>query len=261
MTEGRCVLEFDLTTFLVVLPLVFVAGFIDAIAGGGGLISLPAYLIAGLPPHFAIGTNKLSSCMGTALATFRFAKSGFINWKIAGVCAIAALFSSTLGARLLLSIDEKIIRYVLLIILPLTAYYVFKSKNLSPIGAPRGRLEMYVIAILSSIVIGIYDGFYGPGTGTFLLLILTGVAHMKLTEANGITKVINLSTNVAALAVLLLHGKVLIVLGVTAGLFNMLGNWLGASSFASGGSKIVRPLIIFVLALFMIKIVTEIVNA
>ena len=248
-------MEFELTTFLIVLPLVFVAGFVDAIAGGGGLISLPAYLIAGLPPHLAIGTNKMSSTMGTALATFRFAKSGFINWKLAGVCAGFALIASSFGARLLLSIDEKLIRYVLLIILPLTAYYVFRSKDLSPTGAPRGRLEMYVIAILSSIVIGIYDGFYGPGTGTFLLLILTGVAHMKLTEANGITKAINLTTNVAALAVLLFYGKVLLVLGVIAGLFNMLGNRLGTRAFVSGGSKVVRPLIIFVLAIFMIKII------
>ena len=243
--------------FLIVCPLAFLAGFVDAIAGGGGLISLPAYLIAGLPPHFAIGTNKLSSTMGTALTTFRFAKSGFINWKLAGVCSLVALGASSLGASLLLPVDEKIIRCVLLIILPLTAYYVFKSKDLSPKGAPRGRVEMYLITLLATVVIGVYDGFYGPGTGTFLLLILTGVAHMKLTEANGLTKAINLSTNVAALAVLLFNGKVLLVLGFVAGLFNMLGNYLGTRSFVSGGSKVVRPLIILVLAIFMVKLLIE----
>lgn len=243
--------------FLIVCPLAFLAGFVDAIAGGGGLISLPAYLIAGLPPHFAIGTNKLSSTMGTALTTFRFAKSGFINWKLAGVCSLVALGASSLGASLLLLVDEKIIRCVLLIILPLTAYYVFKSKDLSPKGAPRGRVEMYLITLLATIVIGVYDGFYGPGTGTFLLLILTGVAHMKLTEANGLTKAINLSTNVAALAVLLFNGKVLIALGFVAGLFNMLGNYLGTKSFVGGGSKVVRPLIILVLAIFMVKLLIE----
>lgn len=243
--------------FLIVCPLAFLAGFVDAIAGGGGLISLPAFLIAGLPPHFAIGTNKMSSTMGTALATFRFARSGFINWRLAGVCSIVALIASSFGARLLLSIDEKIISYVLLIILPLTAYYVFRSKNLSTTGAPRGRLEMYIITLLATIAIGMYDGFYGPGTGTFLLLILTGVARMKLTEANGLTKAINLSTNVAALGVLLFHGKVLIALGLIAGLFNMLGNWLGTRSFISGGSKIARPVIIGVLTIFMIKVIVE----
>ena len=241
--------------FLIVCPLAFLAGFVDAIAGGGGLISLPAYLIAGLPPHFAIGTNKLSSTMGTALTTFKFARSGFINWRLAGMCSIVALFASSLGARLTLLLDEKIFSCVLLVILPLTAFYVFRAKDLSPTGAPRGRFEMYLIAILASIVIGIYDGFYGPGTGTFLLLILTGVARMKLTEANGLTKAINLSTNVAALAVLMFYGKVLLALGLIAGLFNMLGNYLGTRSFISGGSKIVRPLIILVLAIFMIKII------
>ena len=241
--------------FLIVCPLAFLAGFVDAIAGGGGLISLPAYLIAGLPPHFAIGTNKLSSTMGTALTTFKFARSGFINWRLAGMCSIVALFASSLGARLTLLLDEKIFSCVLLVILPLTAFYVFRAKDLSPTGAPRGRFEMYLIAILASIVIGIYDGFYGPGTGTFLLLILTGVARMKLTEANGLTKAINLSTNVAALAVLMFYGKVLLALGLIAGLFNMLGNYLGTRSFISGVSKIVRPLIILVLAIFMIKII------
>ena len=250
-------METELMTFLIVCPLVFLAGFVDAIAGGGGLISLPAYLIAGLPPHFAIGTNKLSSTMGTALTTFRFAKNGFINWKLAGVCSLVALGASSVGARLTLLLDEKVFSYVLLIILPLTAYYVFKSKDLSPNGAPRGRFEMYIITLLATVVIGIYDGFYGPGTGTFLLLILTGVAHMKLTEANGLTKAINLSTNVAALTVLLFYGKVLLVLGLTAGLFNMLGNYLGTRSFVSGGSTVVRPLIILVLAIFMVKLLIE----
>lgn len=250
-------MELELTTFLIVCPLTFLAGFIDAIAGGGGLISLPAFLIAGLPPHFAIGTNKMSSTMGTALTTFRFAKSGFINWKLAGVCSIVALISSSTGARLLLMVDEKIISYVLLIILPLTAYYVFRAKDLSPTGTPRGRFEMYLIALLSTVAIGIYDGFYGPGTGTFLLLLLTGLARMKLTEANGLTKAINLSTNVAALAVLLFNGKVLIALGVVAGLFNMLGNYFGSRSFVSGGSKVVRPLIMLVLAIFMVKLIFE----
>ncbi|MBQ9479594.1 MAG: TSUP family transporter [Selenomonadaceae bacterium] len=243
--------------FLIVCPLAFLAGFVDAIAGGGGLISLPAYLIAGLPPHFAIGTNKLSSTMGTALTTFRFAKSGFINWKLAGVCSLVALGASSVGARLTLLLDEKVFSLVLLVILPLTAYYVFKSKDLSPKGAPRGRVEMYLITLLATVVIGVYDGFYGPGTGTFLLLILTGVAHMKLTEANGLTKAINLSTNVAALTVLLFYGKVLLVLGFVAGLFNMLGNYLGTRSFVSGGSTVVRPLIILVLAIFMVKLIIE----
>lgn len=251
-------LEYDPLMFLIVCPLTFLAGFVDAIAGGGGLISLPAFLIAGLPPHLAIGTNKMSSTMGTALATFRFARSGFINRKLAGVCAAFALLASSLGASLLLMVDEQIIRYVLLIVLPLTAYHVFRSKNLTPTGAPRGRFEMYSIAILSTVAIGIYDGFYGPGTGTFLLLLLTGVARMKLTEANGLTKAINLSTNVAALIVLLLNGKVLLALGLIGGLFNMIGNYLGTRSFVSGGSKVVRPLIITVLAIFMIKIIREI---
>ena len=252
-------MEYDFLIFLIVCPMCMLAGFVDAIAGGGGLISLPAYLIAGLPPHFAIGTYKMSSTMGTALATFKFIKSGYVkNFRLAATCAIFSLLSSSIGARLTLILDEKVFTKILLVILPLTAFYVFRCKNLSAEKPPLGKLETYITAILSSICIGIYDGFYGPGAGTFLILILTSFAHMKLTEANGLTKVINLSTNIAALTVLLFHGKVFMILGITAGIFNMIGNYLGAKFFSKGGSKIVRPIIILVLAIFMIKILIQI---
>lgn len=109
--------------FLIVCPLTFLAGFVDAVAGGGGLISLPAYLIAGLPVHMAIGTNKLSSGMGTAIATGKLPKSGQIPWKQALLCVCVSLIGSGLGARLALSVDAEVLKRILLVILPLSAYY------------------------------------------------------------------------------------------------------------------------------------------
>ncbi|MBP1552667.1 MAG: sulfite exporter TauE/SafE family protein [Oscillospiraceae bacterium] len=243
--------------FIIVCPLVFLAGFVDAVAGGGGLISLPAYMISGLPVHFAIGTNKLSSGMGTAVATAKFAKSGFINWKTAAICAVCALIASNMGARIALMISDAVFKKLLLVILPLTAFYIFKSKSLDmPTNAYSYRKTL-LIAIAAALAIGLYDGFYGPGTGTFLILLLTGAAHMKLNEANGISKVINLATNISSLSVMFMNGKVLLGLGLVAGIFGMAGNYLGTRFFEKGGAKFAKPMIVLVLTIFFVKIVTE----
>ena len=111
---------------------------------------------------------------------------------------------------------------------------------------------------LAALVIGGYDGFYGPGTGTFLLLALTGLAHMELTRANGVTKAINLTTNLSALAVFLLGGKVLLPLGLVAGCFGILGNYLGTRFFIQGGVKFVKPVILVVLTIFFVKVILQV---
>ncbi len=248
----------ELTRYLIVCPLIFLGGYVDAIAGGGGLISLPAYLIAGLPAHSAIGTNKVSSAMGTTLTTYKFWKQGFIRWKLALVCAVCALAGSTGGANLALLVSDRVFKIILLFILPLTAFYVFRSKALDTAGGdPLSPGKTYAAAAGCALVIGVYDGFYGPGTGTFLLLLLTGLAHMDLNSAAGITKVINLSTNVAALVTYLINGKVYLTLGLIAGVFGIAGNWLGARSFTKNGSKIVKPIIGVVLAVFFVRILWE----
>lgn len=248
----------ELARYLIICPLVFLGGFVDSIAGGGGLISLPAYLIAGLPTHAAIGTNKISSAMGTTLTTYKFWKQGYIRLKLGLVCAVCALIGSTGGANLALLVSDRIFKIILLFILPLTAFYVFRTKTMDTAGRePLSKGRTYAIAAACALVIGVYDGFYGPGTGTFLLLLLTGLAHMDLNSAAGTTKVINLATNIAALVTYLLNGKVMLTLGLVAGLFGIAGNWLGARSFTKNGSKIVKPIIGVVLAVFFVRILWE----
>ena len=186
----------ELIPYLIICPLVFLGGFVDSIAGGGGLISLPAYLIAGLPAHAAIGTNKISSAMGTTLTTWKFWKQGYIKLKLSILCAVFALMGSTCGANLALLVSDRYFKIILLVILPLTAFYVFKSKSMDTGSKePLSKRKTALIAAAAAFIIGIYDGFYGPGTGTFLLLILTGMAHMDLNSAAGTTKVINATRN------------------------------------------------------------------
>ena len=245
--------------FLIVCPLVFAAGFVDSIAGGGGLISLPAYMISGLPVHASIATNKLSSSMGTCIATARYAKSGYINWKLSVFCVAAALVGASLGANLALLLDDALFRVLMLIILPLTAMYVMRKKDLFT-ADNKPQISFARLVLFASVIafaIGMYDGFYGPGTGTFLILLLTRFAHMDLAHANGLTKVINLTSNLTSLTVYLLNGQVIMLLGLTAGVFSILGNYLGSLSFAKRGAAIARPIILFVLLLFFARTALE----
>ncbi|KXB91156.1 hypothetical protein HMPREF3191_00993 [Veillonellaceae bacterium DNF00626] len=246
----------DIIAYLIVCPLSFLAGFIDAIAGGGGLISLPAYIIAGVPIHNSIATNKLSAAMGTLLTTAKFAKSGLIPWRTALPGVVFAILGSSLGAHLALLLDAEIFLFFMLIILPLTALYVTQKKSMEE-KKSYPFTKTALISCFIAFILGIYDGFYGPGTGTFLILLLVGLAHVKLSQSNGITKVINSTTNVAALAVFFMNDTVWITLGLISGFFNMAGNYLGATYFEKSGPKNVRPVIMFVLTIFFIKVLYE----
>lgn len=246
--------------YLIICPLVFLAGFIDAIAGGGGLISLPAYLIAGLPPHAAIGTNKFSACMGTVVATWKFAKSGFICWRRALPAVATALFGSWLGAQLALLVNAEAFKLVMLVVLPLTGFYVLFKKPFQSDKAPFSDKKTILITLALGLLIGIYDGFYGPGTGTFLILLLTAVAHVSLKEAAGTTKVINLATNISALVVFLMNGVIWFPLAFVAAVFGIAGNYIGANYFTHKGTGFVKPVIVVVLSIFFVKLCWELIG-
>ncbi len=245
--------------FLIVCPLLFLAGFVDSIAGGGGLISLPAYLFAGLPAHLAIGTNKLSSACGTSLTTARFIRGGLVRWRLALPGVAAAVLGSGLGSRLSLLADERLIRSLLLPVLPIAAFLVL-NRRLFPDRTQDEEISekrTLLVCIAAALVIGFYDGFYGPGTGTFLIIAFTVFAKLSVGTANAHAKVINLTTNLTSLAVFLRGGTVLIPLGLAAAACNMLGNYVGSGLALSRGAKITRPVILAVLALLMIKLLTE----
>ena len=244
-------------SFLIVCPMLFLAGFVDAIGGGGGLISLPAYLFAGLPVHQAIATNKLSSSCGTSLSVIRFLRNGLINLKLALPAVAAAFAGSSLGARLSLTVSEDVMKYTLIIVLPVAAFVVL-NRSLFGDGGGEAKADRrtVIICILSALVIGAYDGFYGPGTGTFLIIAFTVLARMSVTAANAQAKVINLTSNITSLVVFLLNGQVVLLLGLAGAACNMAGNWLGSGLAITKGTKIVRPVILVVLVMLMIKLLT-----
>lgn len=253
-------MQLTFSTFLIVCPLVFLAGFVDAIAGGGGIISLPAFLIAGLPVHNALGTNKLAAAFGATVSAVRYGKQGYIRYKQVLPAVLLAFAGSSLGSKCALLISDRVFKYVMLAVVPLTAAFLLFRKKIFDEKEPFDVKKTVLISCAASLCVGFYDGIYGPGTGTFLILLFTGAAHMKLTEANGAAKAINLTTNLAALAVYLFNGVVLYPLGLVAGAFNLLGSYLGTKCFDKGGSKIVRPVMLCVLAAFFVKIITELIR-
>ena len=243
-------------TFLFVCPLLFLAGLVDAIGGGGGLISLPAYLIAGLPMHQAVATNKLSSTCGTTLATVRFIKNKLVNFKLAVPSVISAIIGSSIGAKLSLAMDEKIMEYILFAVLPLAAFIVLNKKLFkdNPDAELTLNAKTYITAVIAALIIGMYDGFYGPGTGTILIIAFTTFAKISIGSANAQAKVINLTTNITSLIIFILNGQVLFSLGLAAAACNMLGGYIGAGLVINKGSRIVKPTILLVLLLLFLKI-------
>ena len=226
MTMG--IQDLTLSMVLIVAVGVFLASFMDAIAGGGGIISVPTYLLAGLPMHVALGTNKLSAGLGSLASTGRYIKSGYVDWKLGVPSIVLALVGSHFGTKLQLMIDEVYLQYLLLVVLPVVAFVVLRQRQLPE---QRGDIEpekQMAIVYLASLVVGAYDGFYGPGTGTFLLLIFCNLAKLDVRTAGGNVKLVNLASNIGALVTSLMSGKVFLVLGLIGTVTSFLGHFLGA---------------------------------
>ena len=250
---------FDYSIWLILLICagVFCAGFVDAIGGGGGLISVPVYLLAGLPAHYALGTNKLSSCIGTAASTLRYIRNGCVDWSLAIPSIVLAVIGAHFGTRLQLLVPDQYLKYVLLLVLPLAAVLVLRQKKLREEPGEIKPWLQKTIVWGAALVIGAYDGFYGPGTGTFTLIVCCNLAKMDVRTASGNVKLVNLSSNLGALVTSLMAGKVMVEIGLLAAVFSIAGHYIGAGLTIKNGSKVVRPVILLVLLLLAVKVITE----
>lgn len=242
-------------TYLIVCPLVALAGFVDSVAGGGGVISLPAYLLAGVPVRFAAGTNKLANGCGTAIAAVKYANSGNVYWLAAVPAGIFSLVGSFIGTRIAVFIPENVLEILILAALPAVAILLFLSKGFGETEKPpKGKWATLAISSAIGLGIGCYDGLVGPGTGTFLTLAFSMALGYTLLKSSGCAKIANLASNIASLAVYLSRGYVLFSVGVPAMICSMLGNYLGSRYAIKGGSKKVRFIMFIVLGLLFLKL-------
>jgi len=240
---------------LIVAPLVFLAGFIDSIAGGGGLISLPAYTMAGIPMHQALGSNKFSSSFGAIMATFQYVRNDRYLRKLALLSAIFAWIGSSIGSSLTLLVEDIYLKKILIGVIPLMAVFLLTRKAKTEIQTMDVNLPL---GILIALVIGTYDGFLGPGTGSLLIFCYVTFMHIDYTRASGTAKVVNLASNLAAMTVFLLSGNVLFYLAIPAALCSIIGSRLGSNYAIKHGAKVIRPVLVGVLGLLLLKLIVDV---
>lgn len=243
--------------WVIVCPLVFIGGLIDAVAGGGGLITLPAYLIAGLPAHMATGTNKCGNAFGTFLATGRFLKRGDVHLPTAVAGAAGALVGAWIGVQINLIMPEQVLYYVMLAVVPVMAVVLLMKRNFGQEdrSAELGTLQLMAMSLGIGLVIGCYDGFFGPGAGTFLMLAFTGLCRFDLLTASGNTKLANSASLLASLVTFALAGKVIWCVGIPAAVCGIAGNYVGSSLALKGGAKVIRPMFFVVLVLLLARLI------
>ena len=246
----------DLTHYLIAGGIAFLAGLIDSIVGGGGLVSLPGLfsLFPGLAPATLLGTNKLGGIWGTATAAVHYAREVKIDKTVAIPATIAALICSFVGAYTVTVLSAEFLRKGLPFILLAVAIYTFHRKNLgqhhAPIHSPEtaGRL-----ALLTGSGIGFYDGFFGPGTGSFLMFTFVRVFGFDFLHASALAKIVNVSTNFAALVMFGLYGHLIWTISAVMGVFNIFGSLIGSRLAIKHGSGFVRKLFLCIVSILIIK--------
>lgn len=247
-----------LSKLIIICPLVFLAGFIDSVAGGGGLISTPAYMMSGLPMHNVLATNKVMSSVGTSMSAAKYIKSGKIHWKTAIISAILSFRGSYTGSHIALVIDQALLKKAFTFVLPFIAIFVLFNKKSEEGVQKLFDTQLYIAAAIIGFVIGMYDGLIGPGTGTFLIFAYTTFIGFDYITAGGNAKVINLSSNIAAAASYIMAGKVIWVIAIPAAACNLRGNYFGANYAIKNGSKAIRKMLIVVLIGIFIKLITDV---
>lgn len=242
--------------YAIVLPMVFLAAVVDAIAGGGGLISLPAYTLAGLDYNFASGNNKCSSTFGTVMATIRYYRSGRLLLRPALWAATLALPGSWLGTRAAMRLGTRTMTLFMVFAIPVVGLLVlFQGKDRA-----RARTvdpKRHPLCALIGLAVGFYDGFFGPGTGTILILLFHALLGMDMVTASATAKPVNLASNIASLITRIAAGNVLFALAVPAVLCSTAGGWLGSKLAILRGARLVRWVMLGVLALLTVRLATQ----
>lgn len=238
----------------------FLAGFLDSIAGGGGLIALPAYILTGLPMHLVYGCNKFAAACGTTIATLRYWRHKMVDIPIGLTAAVGAFLCSTISSKIVLFLNEQTLKTMMLVILPIVAVATLLNKNMGEENCshifPKGK--KYTLAFLIGSLVGFYDGLVGPGTGTFALIGFCLILKYDMRTATGNAKCLNLASNYASLVVFLLAGTIYWAVAIPAAICNIAGNFIGAGVAIQKGTKIIRGMLMVVIVLLFVKMAGEV---
>ncbi len=234
----------------------FIAGFVDSIAGGGGLLALPALLLAGFNPVEALATNKLQGSFGTASATFAYWRKGHLNIGQQWHAVVATFGAACLGVAAIKYAPTQLLSAALPILLIIIAIYFALSPKLSA-EKKSPRLPALAFAFGIAPAIGFYDGIFGPGTGSFFMLALVTLMGFGLIQATAQTKLLNFTSNIAALLVFAFSGKIIWIVGLTMGVAQFAGAQVGSHFAMKQGAKIIRPLLVLVCCAMAVKLLSD----
>ncbi len=247
--------NFSVELLFFLFTIAIVAGLLDTLAGGGGLISIPALIMSGIPPLAALGTNKMQGSMGTATATYMMLKNNAIRWSDVKYLMLTAFMGAAIGTIAVQFINTEVLSFIIPLVLLFIAIYFLTSPNLKENkGKPKLSNQKYRNLIVPSI--GCYDGMFGPGTGSFFALAGVSFRGHGLISATAVAKSLNFSTNIASLIVFLFSGQVVWILGFLMMVGQIIGAWLGARCLFKINPKYLRVIVVMMCLVMLIKYVS-----
>lgn len=233
-----------------------IAGFVDAIAGGGGLIALPALLWAGLSPTQALATNKLQGSFGTMMASWHFIRMGIVDIRTMVPEILLTFIGAVSGTLLVQQLNSAFLADIMPILLIVVAIYTLISPRMTDDRAKQ-RMSRRVFALCIGFGVGFYDGFFGPGTGSFFTIGFVALMGLGLRDATAHSKVLNFTSNIASLIFFAVGGHMVWLVGLSMGLAQMCGAWLGAHIVIHKGSGVIKPLLVVVSIVMAAKLLFE----
>lgn len=248
--------DYGFTIITTITLFAFIAGFIDAVVGGGGLIQLPVLLISfpKLPIPTLFGITKIASLSGTSMAAYHYSKQIKFNYKLLFVVALCAAIASYSGAKVVSIINPNTLKPLVLVILIFIALYTFIKKDLGAVKTKHlATSKQYIYGALIGLVVGFYDGFFGPGTGSFLVLGFVVIVGFEFVEASAYSKIINCVTNFSALIIFIKQGNYIVEIAALMAIANMGGNIVGAKMALKKGNGFVRIIFLVIVSIMIVR--------
>lgn len=244
-----------LSCLLYLVPLLFVAGVLDGIAGGGGIIALPAYMLTGMPMHSAYACNKLQSGCGTLCSGLKYLKEGFADIRTALIAFPLTIAASMLSTRIILGLDGEKIKVIIAVCIPIAVLFMFfKRKVKSPSDSrPPMNVKTVLLSMLSGVLLGAYDAFFGPGGGSIAMIVFSLLLGYDLRIGCGNGKIIIVISNFTALFNYIIGGHMIWHVAIPCTLSNMLGSYIGAALAVKRGEKLVFPAMLTILSVLLIE--------
>ncbi|WP_458699605.1 TSUP family transporter [Sulfurospirillum sp. 1307] len=249
-------MEFESYYYVIFFLAGFLAGFTDSIAGGGGIITVPVLMASGMPPHIALATNKLQSSFGSFTASLNYIKKGLVSIKDVYLGILFTFIGASLGTYSILLLDASLLEKIIPIMLIIIFFYTLFSPKLGSEDRHH-RLRPALFYLIFGLSIGFYDGFFGPGTGSFWTIAIMTLLGLNLKSATAQTKIMNFTSNIVSLSVFLIGGQVLWLVGILMGSGQIIGAFIGSSLVAKKDVQFIRVFFLFIVGLTILKLLFD----